>query len=306
MEVENKQRYRGALLGLAVGDALGVPAEFKPRGCFPKVTEIEGGGVFHLTPGEWTDDTTMALCMAQSLIEKDGFDPRDQMDKYWQWIEKGYMSSNGRMFDIGDTTSDSLCKYRKTGQPYAGEDDPRKAGNGSLMRTVPIPLFFRKEVDCIHNTANASATTHGAKECIASCVYFTNLIRKALNGLTKEEILSSEDKDRWFSKLAVQVHLNIAGGGYKSKPENLIKSTGYVIHTLEAALWCFYRSNSFEEGAIMAVNLGDDADTTGAVFGQIAGAFYGVDNIPKRWIDKTVKTDIILNLADKLYEMRKE
>ena len=301
-----QERYRGAMMGLAVGDALGVPAEFQSRGSFPKITEMIGGGVFHLNPGEWTDDTSMALCLGKSLIDKNGFNGNDQMDKYWSWIEVGYMSSNGRMFDIGDTTSEALCKYRKTGQVFAGEDDPKKAGNGSLMRLIPIPLFFENDKEAIQAAAKMSATTHAAKTCIASCTFFTYLIHRALKGLPKEEILNVEDPSNWFTKLEPEIHLNIAYGDYKTKTEDQIKSTGYVINTLEAALWCFHTTNTFEEGCIKSVNLGDDADTTGAVYGQLAGAYYGINDIPKRWLDKIVLSDIIIDVADKLYEKRKQ
>jgi ADP-ribosyl-[dinitrogen reductase] hydrolase len=300
-----QERYRGAMMGLAVGDALGVPAEFKPRGSFPKVTEMIGGGPFLLNPGEWTDDTSMALCIAKSLIDYNGFNPADQMNKYWTWIESGYMSSNGRMFDIGDTTSEALCKYRKTGEVFAGEDDPKKAGNGSLMRLVSIPLFFANDIEARTYAAQMSATTHAAKTCIASCTFFTHLIHKALQGLTKEEILNVKDPSNWFTNLRAEVHLDIAKGAYKTKTENQIRSTGYVIHTLEAALWCFHTTNTFEEGCIKAVNLGEDADTTGSVYGQLAGAHYGIGDIPKRWLDKIALSDMIIDLADKLYFNRK-
>jgi ADP-ribosyl-[dinitrogen reductase] hydrolase len=301
-----QERYRGAMMGLAVGDALGVPAEFQSRGSFPKITEMIGGGVFSLNPGEWTDDTSMALCLGKSLIDNNGFDAKDQMDKYWSWIEAGYMSSNGRMFDIGDTTSEALCKYRKTGDPMAGEDNPKRAGNGSLMRLAPIPLFFSgNNNDHVKYAAFMSSTTHATKTCIASCVFFSHLIWKSLWGLQKSDIFK-EDADRWFTKLTPDIHLNIASGAYQNKTEGQIKSTGYVIHTLEAALWSFYTTNTFEEGCIKAVNLGDDADTTGAVYGQLAGAYYGFDSIPKRWLDKVVLSDIIIDIADKLYEKRQQ
>jgi len=303
--METILRYRGAMMGLAVGDALGVPGEFQPRGAYPKITEMIGGGPFHLSPGEWTDDTSMALCLGKSLIDCDGFNAKDQMDKYWAWIENGYMSSNGRMFDIGDTTSEALCKYRKTGEVYAGVDDLKRAGNGSLMRLVPIPLFFENDTDARQSAANMSATTHGAKTCIASCVFFTRVLHRALQGLSKEAILTMEDPDNWFYKLEPDVHLDIAKGAYKAKTEDQIKSTGFVIHTLEAALWSFYTTDTFEEGAIKAVNLGEDTDTVGAVYGQLAGAYYGIRAIPQRWLDKVVLKDIIIEVADKLFEKRK-
>jgi ADP-ribosyl-[dinitrogen reductase] hydrolase len=298
-------RYRGAMMGLATGDALGVPGEFQPRGAYPKITEMIGGGPFHLQPGEWTDDTSMALCLGKSLIDKNGFDAKDQMDKYWAWIENGYMSSNGRMFDIGDTTSEALCLYRKTGEPFAGMKDAKRAGNGSLMRLVPIPLFFPKDMEGRKYAAEMSYTTHGALTCVASCTFFTPLIHKALQGLSKEAILTIEDPDNWFYKLEPEVHLDIAKGAYKTKTEDQIRSTGFVIHTLEAALWSFYTTDTFEEGAIKAVNLGEDTDTVGAVYGQIAGAYYGISAIPRRWLDKVVLKDIIIEIADKLFEKRK-
>lgn len=302
-----QERYRGTMMGLAIGDALGVPAEFKPRGSFSKITEIIGGGPFNLNPGEWTDDTTMALILAQSLVDNNGFNPTDQMNKYWQWVESGYMSSNGRMFDIGNTTSEALCEFRKEGgsYPYAGSTDPKKAGNGSLMRLAPIPLFFENDKDAIKFAANMSATTHGTKTCIASCVFLTHLIHKALEGWPKENLLTIEEPNNWFSHLEPDIHRNIAYGDYKTKTEDQIKSTGYVIDTLEAALWCFHTTDTFEDGCIKAVNLGDDSDTTGAVYGQLAGTYYGIDYIPNRWIDKIVKTNLIIDLADKLYFNRK-
>jgi len=300
-----QEKYQGAMMGLAVGDALGVPAEFKPRGSFPKVTEMIGGGPFQLNPGEWTDDTTMALILAKSLVDYGGFNPADQMNKYWEWIELGYMSSNGRMFDIGDTTSDALCEFRKSGKVYAGVRDEKKAGNGSLMRLAPIPLFFENDKSARFYAANMSYTTHGALTCIASCTFFTKVIHNALKGLPKEQVLTMEDPTNWFYKLEPDIHRNIAYGDYKTKTEDQIKSTGYVIDTLEAALWCFHTTDTFEDGCIKAVNLGEDSDTTGAVYGQLAGAYYGIGAIPQRWLDKVVKSDIIIDLADKLYFNRK-
>ena len=310
------ERYQGAMLGLAVGDELGVPAEFKPRGSFPKVTEMIGGGPFRLNPGEWTDDTSMALCIVKSFIEKGEFSPHDVMNKFWNWIEDGYMSSNGRMFDIGDTTSEALCHYRKTGSSLAGmstSTDNKKSGNGSIMRLAPIPLFFKDS----HERANwmdmavmSSMLTHGSYNCMSSCIYLSALIMGALNELPKEDILNPkyflEDE---FVKKALKDFtpevLDIVGGVYKNKTEDQIKSTGYVIHTLEAALWCFHTTNTFEEGCIKAVNLGEDADTTGAVYGQLAGAYYGVNAIPQRWLDKLVLSDIIIDVANGLYRARK-
>ena len=305
------QRYQGALLGLAVGDALGVPAEFQTRGTFPKVTEMVGGGVFMLDPGEWTDDTSMALCLGQSLLDKNGFDAVDQMTKYWAWIESGYMASNGRMFDIGDTTSDALCRFRKDGNPMAGNEDPKCSGNGSLMRLAPIPMFFSR-IDAgipmyVHNAQLMSATTHASPDCMLACGFMSGLILGALRGESKDMILSQgycPQQGYWKTGKLSPILVDSIMGTYKSKTKDHINSSGWVLHTLEAALWCFHNSTTFEDGLIEAVNLGEDADTTGAVYGQLAGAYYGVDSIPKRWVDKTVKVDLIIDMANKIYNKR--
>lgn len=305
--METLLRYRGAMMGLAVGDALGVPGEFQPRGSYPKITEMIGGGPFHLRPGEWTDDTSMALCLGKSLIDCDGFDAKDQMDKYWMWIENGYMSSNGRMFDIGDTTSEALCRYRKTGEPFAGLPHAKMAGNGSIMRLAPIPLFYEDDDGhqgfLLKYARSSSVTTHASKTCIDSCALLALIIYKALLGHPKEAMLNNLFVEPSFIESPEVI--DIAKGSYKTKTEDQIKSTGYVIHTLEAALWCFYTTDTFEEGAIKAVNLGEDTDTVGAVYGQLAGAYYGIAAIPQRWLDKIVLKDIIIEVADKLFEKRK-
>ena len=140
-----QQRYQGCLMGLAAGDAVGTTVEFKPPGSFSPVTDMVGGGPFRLKSGEWTDDTSMALCLADSLIACSGFDAADQMDRYLRWRDEGYLSSNGFCFDIGITISDALSRYRATGEPFAGSTDPYSAGNGSLMRLAAAPLFFASD-----------------------------------------------------------------------------------------------------------------------------------------------------------------
>src|SRR5574341_1380286 len=140
--MEPIDRYRGCLLGLAVGDALGTTLEFKPPGSFDPIEDMVGGGPFGLQPGEWTDDTSMALCLAESLIERRGFDPVDQLDRYVRWWREGHLSSNGRCFDIGTTTAAALLRFERTRELWCGAEDPRTAGNGSIMRLAPVPLFF--------------------------------------------------------------------------------------------------------------------------------------------------------------------
>jgi ADP-ribosyl-[dinitrogen reductase] hydrolase len=302
----NRERYRGALLGLAAGDALGTTLEFKPPGTFTPLTDMTGGGPFNLKPGEWTDDTSMALCLAESLIAKRGFDAKDQMDRYCFWYEQGHLSSTGRCFDIGNTVAGALASYRRTGNPFAGPESPDTAGNGSLMRLAPIPLFFASNPkQAIHYAGESSRTTHGTKAAVDACRYFAGLLMGALKGKPKSELLnpyfnptdepSFWNEDRLDPKIAA-----IAAGSFKRKDPPEIRGTGYVIDSLEAALWAFDRSNSFREGALLAVNLGDDADTTGAIYGQIAGAFYGAEGIPSEWRTKLTLHDFIQEKADQL------
>lgn len=286
-------------MGLACGDAVGTSVEFKARGTFKPVTDMAGGGPFSLRPGEWTDDTSMALCLAESLIETGRFDPKDQMERYCRWMEEGYLSSNGRCFDIGGTVRSALGRFKKTGDPFSGSTDPHSAGNGCIMRLAPIALFFFPDRNpVIEMSSESSKTTHGAAECVEACRLFGGMIYQALTGAGKEDILLNHQVDRIKSN-KIQA---IARGDYRTKSEDQIRGSGYVVASLEAALWCFDCSDSFEEAILRAVNLGDDADTTGAVCGQIAGAFYGEQGIPPKWQEKLAMVGMIRRMADSLYE----
>ena len=280
-------RYRGALLGLAAGDALGTTLEFKPPGTFEPILDMVGGGPFNLQPGQWTDDTSMALCLAESLIESNGFDPVDQLARYLRWKREGHHSSTGRCFDIGGTVMAALARFERFGEPWSGSTDEFSAGNGSIMRLAPVPLFFAAQPEAaIARAADSSRTTHGARESIDACRYMAALIVGALQGTSRAAILAPMftpvdglwDRD----PLAPKIH-EIASGSFLSRNPPEIRGSGYVVASLEAALWAFAKSTSFEHGALLAVNLGDDADTTGAVYGQLAGAYYGVELIPEKW-----------------------
>lgn len=302
------ERYRGALIGLAVGDALGTTVEFCPRGSFEPVTAIVGGGPFQLKPGQWTDDTSMALCLAESLVEKQGFDPVDQLERYVRWYRGGYMSCTGECFDIGGTTAQALNMFERTHKPYCGETDPRAAGNGSLMRLAPVPLFFaRKPAEAIERSGDSSRTTHGARNCVDACRYMAALIVGAIQGVDKETLLGDmycPVPGYWQDHPLTVDILEIARGTYRRKQPPAIKGAGYVVQSLEAALWAFSKGHGYAECVLLAVNLGDDADTTGAICGQLAGAYYGYDGIPERWRDVIAERELILQLADRLGAMR--
>ena len=300
--MDTKDRFRGCLLGLAVGDAVGTTLEFKSPGSFKPISDMAGGGPFKLKPGEWTDDTSMALCLATSLLEKNGFDPKDQMDRYWRWRREGYLSSNGRCFDIGNTVGEALNRYRQTGDPMAGSTKPNSAGNGSIMRLAPVPMYYYPDLAAvIRCSAESSRTTHGAPECIDACRLLAGIICRALSGSAKEDVLFGEAGSfQGEPKIAL-----IAHGAYRPKPVHEIHGTGYVVQSLEAALWCFFHTDTFESAILKAANLGDDADTTAAICGQVAGAFYGESGIPQKWLDRMVMRQEITILADRLFATNK-
>ncbi|MBC7254677.1 MAG: ADP-ribosylglycohydrolase family protein [Chloroflexi bacterium] len=297
--MDARDRFRGCLLGLAVGDALGTTVEFRPRGSFQPLTDMVGGGPFHLQPGQWTDDTSMALCLATSLLECGGFDARDQMERYCRWAEEGYLSSTGICFDIGGTVKRALNRYRHTGDPYAGSTDPYSAGNGCIMRLAPIPMFFFPDLEAVERmAAESSRLTHGAQECLDACRLFGRMLCRALLGEPKERILFGDSTSFTGAPKIVAT----AQGAYRNKAEALIRGSGYVVESLEAALWCFWQTSRFAEAILMAANLGDDADTTAAICGQIAGAFYGASNIPAHWLERLAMREEITRLADRLWE----
>ena len=309
MAISLSDSYRGALLGLAVGDALGTTLEFTEPGSFAPISDMVGGGPFNLRAGQWTDDTSMALCLAISLTETREFNTFDQMKRYCKWYKEGYLSSRpGQCFDIGITTSQALDSFLATGQPISGSADRMKAGNGSLMRLAPVPMFFRKnEAEAIDKSGVSSKTTHASPQAVDACRYFAHLLLLAFDGKQKGEICADHSNSSWWNQMPLDREvIGVAQGTFKTKQPPQIVASGYVIKTMEAALWAFYHSETFEEGALKAVNLGNDADTVGAVYGQIAGAYYGMKAIPQAWVDKLYQGSMILKLADELYTLSEQ
>ncbi len=287
----------GALLGLACGDAVGTTVEFAARGSFEPLTDMVGGGPFGLLPGEWTDDTSMALCLADSLLSQGGFDPIDQLERYVRWFREGYLSSNGECFDIGNTVHQALLEFERTGRADCGATGDHTAGNGSIMRLAPVILFYFPDRESVDRYAAASSvTTHGAAEAIASCRILAGVLYALLDGQGKDEALRAVAPADWMSPRL----RGIAAGDYVSKGVEEITGTGYAVASLEAALWCFMGSETFEEAILMAANLGDDADTTAAVCGQLAGVYYGVQDIPQTWLSRLSLRDKIVDWGDKL------
>ena len=297
-----RDRFRGSLLGLAAGDALGTAVEFAAPGSFTPVTTITGGGPFRLPRGAWTDDTSLALCLAESLVESeatDGWDPLDQMQRYVRWWRHGHLSSTGRCFDIGGTTSTALARFERTGEPFAGPTHRLSAGNGSIMRLAPVPLrFHRNQAEAVARSSESSRTTHGAAVAVDACRLLGALVAAAASGVAKDELLASG----FFAGAETPEVAAIAAGSFREQQPPAIRGSGYAAASLEAALWALRHSTSFEQGALLAVNLGDDADTTGAVYGQLAGALDGAAGIPAAWLGVLVGRELITGLADRLHD----
>jgi ADP-ribosyl-[dinitrogen reductase] hydrolase len=327
------ERIIGSLVGLAVGDALGASVEFRPRQYLIEhpVHDMMSGGTWGLRAGQWTDDTSMALCLASSLITQRGFNPYDQMVRYKWWYKHGYLSSTGQCFDIGNATRNSLEEFCRRQQQLKRDhklqtdqevdqlpvDFLQKiqfnvycsregvAGNGALMRLAPVPLFFYRIPHLAVTLSGRSARlTHGDEVAVDACRYYGALIVAAVSGESKEDLLSDQFYDvhqPWFGSEPLHDEiLYITKGSFK-KPRGYkdgIRGKGHIVWALEAALWAFWSAESFEKGALNAVNLGDDTDTTAAIYGQLAGAYYGYRHIPPKWVDKLYANNLVICMAE--------
>lgn len=298
------ERCRGALLGLAVGDAMGVPVEGLHAGTFLPVEDITGSPAAGLPAGAWSDDTAMALCLAESLTHCKGFEPADQMRRYLKWLNEGHQSSTGYAFGIGNTIYRALVRFEETGEPFCGSTDPHTAGNGCLMRLAPVPLFFADDpAKALAMAAESARTTHGAPTCLDACRYFAGLIVGALHGEGKATLLAPRFcpvPGGWRRQPLCPEVDAVAAGSFARCEASEIRPTGYVVDTLEAALWAFFGTDDFRDGMLKAVNLGGDADTVGAVYGQLAGAYYGIKAIPTAWTRKVARAGEITSLAKAL------
>ncbi|CAF4939686.1 unnamed protein product, partial [Rotaria sp. Silwood1] len=305
------------MFGLAIGDALGAHVESRPHSYLVAnpVKDLIGGGTWGLQEGQFTDDTTMALCLGISLITCHDFVPYDQLVRYKWWYRHGYMSSTGHCFDIGAATKDSILEFEKRQNQFAQDHDisldeidfmsdrtllqafnvkcskEGVAGNAALMRLAPVPIFFfRDEKMAVEYSGMSGQITHGDVKVYDACSYYAALIVAALNGEKKDKLTSKtfyDDHLEWFGhrKLHSDV-MAIAQGSYQKQGgyADGIRGKGYIIDAMEAALWAFWSDeDSFEKGVLNAVNLGDDTDTTAAIYGQLAGAYYGYNKLPKKW-----------------------
>lgn len=299
--MSSSDRQRGALIGLAVGDALGAAVEFKQPGTFESVTGYRAGGPHGLEPGEWTDDTSMGLALADSIGEV-GWDLNDQARRYCDWWRQGKYSVNGRCFDIGMTVQSALFRFSENGDARtSGDAAERSSGNGSIMRLAPVPiryadLFPENIQDLARLAAESGLPTHASPQCQSACRYCSVLLAGLINGRDREEVLASDWEPTAKLQKTGPFHATIAeiaAGSFRQKQPPQIQGSGYVVRSLEAALWAFHDAKDFEEAVLRAVNLGDDADTTGAVCGQFAGAYWGETGIKQEWLRGLAKIDMI-------------
>lgn len=310
---DTRDRFRGALLGLAVGDALGATLEFKTRDTYPPLTDMIGGGPFNLKPGEWTDDTSMALCLADSLIAEKTHDARDQLTRYARWCNEDENSVKGRCFDIGTTCRSAISRFLQTGSVMAVGMGDTWASNGSIMRLAPAVMFGAKSLNFAVELSRASSlTTHSHPDCVGACELLGARIALALRidcyphapGESIAHQIAADiegaklPRRGWSSRLRT-----IWDGGYKPLHRNQIKSGGGALDTLEAALWAVSSQLTFRDALLTAANLGSDSDTVGAVCGQLAGAWVGMSGIPPEWLDKLAWRDKIIERADALYAL---
>jgi ADP-ribosyl-[dinitrogen reductase] hydrolase len=286
-----KDRQRGALFGLAIGDALGAAVEFRSPGAFSPVTGYRAGGPHGLKAGEWTDDTSMALALADSIAEV-GWDLDDQARRYLDWWLKGAYSVNCTCFDIGITTRNALSRFRQTGDARtSGNTSETSSGNGSIMRLAPVPIRYAGQFpdrleELTKLLVESSLPTHASPICLSACAYMGLVLCGLIHGLPRDEVLSAcwgplVDLTRLYPlHPAIE---EVAGGSFRRRRPPEIKGSGYAAKSLEAALWAFHDAQNFHQAVLKAVNLGDDADTTGAVCGQFAGACWGESGIPVEW-----------------------
>jgi ADP-ribosylglycohydrolase len=306
---EDIDKMAGGILGAAVGDALGVPVEFMSREEISRnpITGMTGGGNHGRPPGTWSDDTSMLLCHMQSLLEK-GYDRADAMNKFVAWWYKGlWKPAPSRQFGIGNIVDKAMRNYMRDGDiDSCGLQGVMDNGNGSLMRILPVSLYFRAAADSemMAGIAGMSNITHAHPRSILACVIFTVMVQELLKG---HEAVTVYDNMRGRVPGIIKgtdygaelgTFDSILNGTLPGLKEEQVKSSGYVVDTLEASLWCLLNSGSFAEAVLKAVNLGGDSDTSGAVAGGLAGVCYGFDVIPGEWLDKLARLEDILSLTE--------
>lgn len=303
---------KDAIFGLAVGDALGVPVEFKSRETIRRnpVTDMIGYGTYNLPPGTWSDDSSLAFCLAEALTQD--FDLNTISYNFQRWLYQSYWTPYGEVFDVGITTRQAINNLRAGTRPdLAGGFFEKENGNGSLMRILPL-LFYIKDKrveERFELTRQVSSITHGHMRSVIACFYFLEYARGLINREDKFSIYKNLQKDvsnflhsSSINPSEIKLFDRFLTDDIQNLPEDQIRSGGYVLHTLEASIWCLLTTDTYQGAVLKAVNLGLDTDTTGAVTGGLAGLLYGYDNIPAHWMTQLARRKDIDDLAMRLTE----
>lgn len=310
-KVDVRDRILGGILGLCVGDALGVPIEFASREELKEdpVTEMIGYGYHNQPPGTWSDDTSLTLCTVDSLCN--GYDLEDIANRFLRWFKEGYMTPSGVAFDIGRTTRVAISRLKHGFSPKeSGLTEELSNGNGALMRILPVAFFVQNMnlEEQMRITHEITAITHAHPRSLIASGIYVQIIIGLMDNLDPETALLRAKRiamdfyqDKPFAQ-ELRHFGRVFSENFRNLPEHEIFSDGYVVHTLEASIWCFLNSSSFEEACLRAINLGYDADTTGAVTGGLAGTYYGVEAIPERFLRKLAKAEEIFGLVEKFLE----
>ena len=289
-EAGARDRAVGALLGLAGGDAIGTTIEFSAKPVRAVISDMVGGGPFGLKAGQWTDDTAMALALGDSLLAHPDLDMVDLTRRFVSWYREGTYSCTGTCFDIGNATAAALRRHERTGEVPAGSAGPQTAGNGSIMRLAPVAVRHWRDPAKMRRIArDQSRTTHAAPEAVEGCEILADILAMAIRGTTLPDLIASANADR-------------VRGFRPGQARREVRGTGYVVASLHAALWAVSRTSTFRDAVLLAANLGEDADTTAAIAGQIAGALYGAAGIPAEWLDKLAWRERLEKMAGDLQD----
>lgn len=304
-------KIKSGLFGLAIGDALGVPVEFESRAYLKQnpVTEMRAFGTHNQPLGTWSDDSSLAFCLVESLCK--GFDLSDIARNFVKWYSTELWTPHGKVFDIGIATRAAINNIGKGHEPeLCGGFEEKDNGNGSLMRILPLVFYLESEedIEVIYKKVKAvSSITHAHFRSVFTCFIYVIFSLEILKGKDKfqaykqmQNIIAEFLVDKKFNLIEIQLFDRVLKNDISEYSEVNIYSSGYVLHSLEASLWCFLNSNSYEETVLKAVNLGEDTDTTGAIAGGLAGIYYGIENIPKKWLEVLVRKNDIESLAEKL------
>ena len=312
-------KIKAALLGVAIGDAVGVPVEFKPRSYLNAhpVKDMMGHGSHNQPVGTWSDDSSLTFCLAESLTT--GYNLQDLGNRFVNWYQAAYWTAHNEVFDVGIATSKAIWRLKEGFDPIkAGFDDESSNGNGSLMRILPLVFAIQSLPieERFERVRQVSSLTHRHIRSVLGCFIYLEIAIELLRGADKFEAYNTaknrvnqflKDKNVCPIEEINKYHRILVNpiGDYDIKPiydysEAEIYSTGYVLHTLEASIWCLLTTDSFKEAVLKAVNLGDDTDTTGAVTGGLAGLLYGVENMPIHWVWLLARKEDILDLAERL------